>query len=65
MSGPRDYCLSNVFLEVTTVLMARRGSALAVRVGRLLLSAEELDFVPCSEVFSEAFKIFRNRGTAA
>jgi len=50
--------LEYVFLEVSTVLVARRGPALAARVGKLLLDAEELDFVPCSGLFSEAFKIF-------
>ena len=34
----------------------------ATRVGRILLDAEELDFVPCSELFSETMATFSNQG---
>jgi uncharacterized protein len=40
-----------VFLEVVTVLLVRRDLVTAVRTGRLLLEAQELEFVPCSDVF--------------
>ena len=43
--------LEYVFVEVVTVLMARRGVATASEVGQLLLSAQELQFVPCSPAF--------------
>jgi len=34
------------------------------RVGRLLVDADELDFVPCSDLFSDALDIFtRQRNT--
>ena len=45
--------LEYVFLEVVTVIMLRRGLAAAVRVGRILLEAEELEFAPCSDSFLE------------
>ncbi len=47
-----------VFLEVTTVLAARRDIATAAEVGRTLLAARELEFVPCSDVFVDAFEVF-------
>ena len=50
--------LEYVFLEVATVLLIRRDLAVAARVGRLLLDADELDFVPCSGLFSDALEIF-------
>jgi len=48
-----------VILEVLTVLAARRGHEIAVRVGELLLRARELEFVPCSEHFLATLEIFR------
>jgi predicted nucleic acid-binding protein len=30
-------------------------------VGRLLLDADELDFVPCSDLFSDAFEMFTHQ----
>ncbi|MGH7540072.1 MAG: type II toxin-antitoxin system VapC family toxin [Gemmatimonadota bacterium] len=48
-----------VFLEVVTVLGARRGIARATSVGELLLDAREVVFVPCSDHFVEAFALFR------
>ena len=54
-----------VFLEVTTVLAARRDVATAVRVGATLLAARELEFVPCSDTFVDAFEVFsRQRKTS-
>lgn len=50
-----------VFLEVTTVLAARLGLREAVAFGEALLDAREVEFVPCSEVFLEAFDIFRGQ----
>lgn len=47
-----------VFLEVVTVLLVRRDLATAVRTGRLLLEAQELEFVPCSDVFLDAVQLF-------
>lgn len=54
----RGLLLEYVFLEVATVLLARRDPEVAARVGRLLLDADELDFVPCSDLFSDAFEMF-------
>ena len=53
-----------VFLEVTTVIAARRGVAKAAEVGRVLLQAQEVEFVPCSDLFLDAFTIFAERGEA-
>lgn len=58
----RGLLLEYVFLEVATVLLVRRDLAVAARVGRLLLNAGELDFVPCSDLFSDAFEVFRRQG---
>ena len=44
-----------------TVLLVRRGLATAVRTGRLLLEAQELEFVPCSDVFLETVQLFRSQ----
>ncbi|CAN5295502.1 hypothetical protein BH18GEM1_BH18GEM1_10640 [soil metagenome] len=54
--------LEYVFLEVVTVLAARYGLATAVVVGQTLLRAREVDFLPCSEIFVEAFETFREMG---
>jgi predicted nucleic acid-binding protein len=59
----RGLLLEYVFLEVMTVLLVRRDLGVATRVGRLLLGAEELDFVPCSGFFSAAFEMFAYQGT--
>ncbi|MCL4852058.1 MAG: PIN domain-containing protein [Bryobacteraceae bacterium] len=58
----RGLLLEYVFLEVATVLVARRNLEVASRVGRLLLEAEELEFVPCSDLFSETFEAFAGQG---
>lgn len=57
----RGLLLEYVFLEVTTVLLVRRDLTVAAGVGRLLLDASELDFVPCSDLFSEAFDAFAHQ----
>jgi predicted nucleic acid-binding protein len=57
--------LEYVFVEVVTVLAARRGIESAVDVGRTLLEARELEFVPCSELFLHAFEAFRSQRSAA
>jgi hypothetical protein len=46
---------------VATVLLVRRDLGVAARVGRLLLDADELDFVPCSDLFSDAFEVFTHQ----
>ena len=50
-----------VFLEVTTVLAARRNLETAITVGTSLLQAREVEFVSCSEFFLETFDIFREQ----
>lgn len=57
--------LEYVFLEVVTVLLARRGLSTATEVGSALLGARELDFVPCADLFLDAFHIFRSQGESA
>lgn len=51
-----------VFLEVSTVLAARRSLAAAVAVGDLLLRSRELDFVSSSELFDDTMSVFRAQG---
>ncbi len=51
--------LEYVFLEVTTVLMVRRDLKVATRVGSILLEAQELEFVPCSDLFLETLRTFQ------
>ena len=46
-----------------TVLLVRRDLAVAARVGTLLLDADELDFVPCSDLFAGAFETFIHQGS--
>lgn len=53
--------LEYVFLEVETVILAKLGVARANEVGEVLLGAEELEFVPCSPVFTDALEIFRGQ----
>jgi predicted nucleic acid-binding protein len=54
--------LEYVYLEIMTVLLLRRDLSVATRVGRILLDAEELEFVPCSDLFIETMAIFSNQG---
>lgn len=51
--------LEYVFLEVVTVLAARRDQAAAARVGDRLLGHAAIRFLPCSELFVEAYEVFR------
>ncbi len=53
--------LEYVFLEVVTVLLARRGLEIATRVARVLLEAREVEFVPCSELFLDSVETFRRQ----
>lgn len=53
--------LEYVFLEVVTVLLARRGLETARSVGATLLGAREVDFVPCSELFVDSLKTFNGQ----
>jgi predicted nucleic acid-binding protein len=59
----RGLLLEYVFLEVATVLLVRRNLEVASRVARLLLEAEELEFVPCSDLFLETFETFAGQGS--
>lgn len=52
--------LEYVFLEVVTVLRARRDLRTATAVGATLLQAQEVEFMPCSDLFLEAFEEFRS-----
>jgi predicted nucleic acid-binding protein len=54
----RGLLIEYVFLEVMTVLLVRRDLPTAARVGRILLDARELDFVPCSDTFLETMADF-------
>jgi predicted nucleic acid-binding protein len=54
-----------VFLELATVLAARHDLATAIHVGDVLLSAKEVELVPCSDLFSAAFEVFRTQPTSA
>lgn len=55
----RILLLEYVFLEVVTVLRARRGATTAFEVADQLLHATEVEFVPCSELFADALATFR------
>ena len=57
----RALLLEYVFLEVVTVLLARRGRAVAVDVAATLLQAREVEFVACSDLFLDALQTFRNQ----
>ena len=54
-----------VFLELATVLAARRDLATAIHVGDVLLSAKEIEFVACSDLFPTAFELFRAQPPSA
>lgn len=53
--------LEYVFLEIMTVLAVRRDLSTAVTVGEILLGAREVEFVPCSRYFLEAYQVFREQ----
>jgi predicted nucleic acid-binding protein len=57
--------LEYVFLEIVTVLLMRRDISVARRVGRLLLESEELEFVPCSELFVQTVADFSRQTLTA
>jgi predicted nucleic acid-binding protein len=57
----RGLLLEYVFLEVVTVLMARRGPEVASEVADVLRGARELEFVPCSELFIAAVDTFQRQ----
>jgi predicted nucleic acid-binding protein len=57
----RALLLEYVFLEVVTVLLARRGLPVAFTVASILLQAREIDFVPCSDLFLNTLETFRNQ----
>ena len=57
----RALLLEYVFLEVVTVVMARRDLSVASEVGSRLLTAREVEFVPCSDFFFETLQTFRNQ----
>jgi predicted nucleic acid-binding protein len=50
-----------VFVEVVTVLLARRGRESALDTAERLLAARELEFVPCSDLFFEVLETFRHQ----
>jgi predicted nucleic acid-binding protein len=54
--------LEYVFLEVITVLLARRGLDVAVRVATILLQARDVEFVPSSDMFLDVLGTFRAQG---
>lgn len=55
------FLLEYVLLEVLTVLLVRRGLELAIAVGRELLQAAEVEFVPCSPLVVPVFETFRSQ----
>jgi len=57
----RALLLEYVFLEVVTVLLARRGLPTARDVAEVLDGAAEIDFVPCSELFEPTLDLFRRQ----
>ena len=59
----RGFLLEYVFLEVVTVLAARRGLAAASATSQILLQASELEFVACSDFFIQTFNVFRNQSS--
>lgn len=48
-----------VYLEVVTVIAARRSPTTAVAVGETLLRAREVELVPCSQYFPATVATFR------
>jgi predicted nucleic acid-binding protein len=51
--------LEYVFLEVVTVLKARRGASVAMSVAERLLDAREVEFLPCTPFFADTLSTFR------
>lgn len=61
----RALLLEYVVLEVATVLLARRGLATAVNAVRALLDAREVEYVPCSDLFSATLETFAGQQAPA
>jgi predicted nucleic acid-binding protein len=61
----RALLLEYVFVEVVTVLLARRGLQTAAAVGKTLLEAREVDFVPCSDLFLDSLDAFTAQASGA
>jgi predicted nucleic acid-binding protein len=53
--------LEYVFLETMNVVLVRRDHSVATRVGRALLDTDDLEFVPCSDLFLEAMEGFSSQ----
>lgn len=51
-----------MFLEVVTVLRARRGLPLALSVATILLQAREVEFIRCSDLFLDVLETYRHQG---
>jgi predicted nucleic acid-binding protein len=60
----RALLLEYVFVEVVTVLLARRGLSSASEAATTLLEADEVEFVPCSELFLASLETFRRQPRA-
>jgi predicted nucleic acid-binding protein len=54
-----------VFLELVTVLAARRDLATAIHAGDVLLGAREVEFVARSDLFEETLAVFRGQRPSA
>jgi predicted nucleic acid-binding protein len=54
-----------VYLEVVTVVALKRDFPTAIKVGSALLNAKEIQFVPCSHFFQDAWRYFQSQGTGA
>jgi predicted nucleic acid-binding protein len=54
----RALLLEYVFVEVVTVLLARRGPASTSEAATTSLEAREVEFVPCSELFLASLETF-------
>jgi predicted nucleic acid-binding protein len=50
--------LEYVFLETVTLVARQLGQEAAARVGSVMLDAAELEFLPCSMVFADAWRVF-------
>ncbi len=57
----RGVVLEYVFLEVVTVLLARRGREAAFEASRRLMEAREVEVFPCSDLFLGAVDAFRSQ----
>ena len=55
----KSILIEYVFLEVTTVLLARRNLETATSFGMHILQAAEVEFVACTEYFMETFEEFK------